>query len=70
MTFSTLYWIGAYAALFQDSFDGIDMKRTGMLYIVTDVAAVYMVPKLPRSTSYTVPVNLSTSYTVPINLRC
>ena len=50
MTFSTRYWIGTYAALIEDRFSGIEMKRTGILYIATDVVALYMVPKLPRST--------------------
>ena len=50
MMFSSRYWIGTYFALIKDNFSGLEMKRTGILYISTDIVALYMVPKLPRST--------------------
>lgn len=50
MSFSSRYWIGAYLGFFRDEFQTIELKRCGMLYLTTDVVALYMVPKLPRST--------------------
>ena len=50
LTFSTRFWIGIYKAIFLDGFAGVEMKRCIMIYIATDIAALYMVPKLPRST--------------------
>ncbi len=50
MAFSSRYWIGSYNGLVFDSFAGLEVKRTGMLYLVTDLVALYMVPKLPTST--------------------
>ena len=50
LTFSTRFWIGTYKALFLDNYAGIAVKRCAMVYIATDVAALYMVPKLPPST--------------------
>ena len=50
MAFSSRYWIGAYLGFFRDEFQTVELKRCGMLYLTTDVVALYMVPKLPRST--------------------
>ena len=50
MAFSSRYWIGAYLGFFLDEFQTVELKRCGMLYISTDVVALYMVRKLPRST--------------------
>lgn len=52
MAFSSRYWIGAYLGFFLDEFQTVELKRCGMLYISTDVVALYMVPKLPRSTVF------------------
>ena len=50
MALSSRYWIGVYSGFFLDKFQTVELKRCGMLYIVTDIVALYMVPKLPRST--------------------
>lgn len=50
MAISTKYWIGSYRIFGFDNFSGLEIKRTGLLYLVTDVVALYMVPKLPMST--------------------
>ena len=52
MCLSSRYWIGTYAAYYQGRFmeSAINIKRCGMLYISTDVVALFMVPKLPFST--------------------
>ncbi len=51
MCLSSRYWIGAYYAYFEGVFAAaINFKRCGMLYIATDVVALFMVPKLPFST--------------------
>ena len=50
LAFSSRYWIGAYMGFFLDEFQTVELKRCGMLYLTTDVVALYMVPKLPRST--------------------
>lgn len=49
LSFSTRYWFGGYK-MFLDDFQMIELKRCALVYIATDVAALYMVPKLPRST--------------------
>ena len=50
MTFSSRYWIGVYLGQYLDEFQMTELKRCGMIYIGTDIVALFMVPKLPRST--------------------
>ena len=50
LTLSTRYWKGSYLALYRDEFQRMELKRCMMMYIATDVVALYMVPKLPKST--------------------
>ena len=52
MCLSSRYWIGTYYAYFEEEFasSAINIKRCGMLYIATDVVALFVVPKLPLST--------------------
>lgn len=50
MCLSPRYWIGSYYAYFLDIADVINMKRCTILYISTDVVALFMVSKLPFST--------------------
>ena len=49
LTFSSRFWISTYRSIF-DQFVNLETKRCVMVYIATDLAALYMVPKLPRST--------------------
>ena len=44
------YWLGTYNFYFYDHFQVLELKRCGVIYIATDAVALYMVPKLPRST--------------------
>ena len=44
------YWVGAYLAFVQDEFTLLPIKRCAMMYVVTDVVSLYVVPKLPKST--------------------
>ena len=50
MTFSSRYWIANYREFMSDEFQIIEVKRTMAIYIVADVVALFMVPKLPQST--------------------
>ena len=50
LALSPKYWIGFYKELFLDEFQLVELKRTVVLYIVTDLVALGMVPKLPIST--------------------
>lgn len=50
LTFSSRYWIGTCNSITNDDFSGLEVKRTGILYLATDVVSLYMVPKLPRTT--------------------
>ena len=52
MALSSRYWIGVYQGYILDKLPALALnyKRCGMLYIATDLVALYMVPKLPRST--------------------
>ena len=51
MALSTRYWIGTYYGYVLHKMDGaLNIKRCGMLYVATDIVALFMVPKLPRST--------------------
>lgn len=47
---SRKYWEGAYRCYILDQFPGIPLKRTMAIFAVTDVVALWMVPKLPTST--------------------
>lgn len=44
------YWLGTYKLYFFDQFQSLEVKRCGVIYVATDAVALYMVPKLPRST--------------------
>lgn len=44
------YWLGTYRLYYYDQFQALEVKRCGVIYVATDVVALYMVPKLPRST--------------------
>lgn len=50
LAISSRYVIQTYKQFFLDEFHMIELKRCTMIYIVTDVVALYMVPKLPMST--------------------
>ena len=50
MAFSSRYWIGSYKGFYLDEFQAIELKRVGVMYVTTDLVALYMVPKLLRST--------------------
>ena len=50
IAFSSRVWKGVYRSYFHDNFPGLELKRLSVLYIVTDVVALFMVPKLPMST--------------------
>ena len=46
---SPRYWAGSFR-FYHDAFQGIEIKRCGIIYIATDFVALFLVPKLPRST--------------------
>ena len=50
MAVSPKYWIGFHKFHVLDDFQLLETKRTVVLYIATDLVALYMVPKLPMST--------------------
>ncbi len=50
LAISSRYVIQTYKQFFLDEFRMIELKRCTMIYVVTDVVALYMVPRLPRST--------------------
>ena len=50
LAFDHRYWIGVYLGFCLDEFNLLPVKRCAMIYVVTDVVSLYMVPKLPRST--------------------
>lgn len=50
MSLSVRCWIMLYHAFFKDQFPSLEVKRSMLLYSITDVVALYMVPKLPTST--------------------
>ncbi len=52
MALGTRYWVGAYRSFYLDKFPVVELKRCSMLFMVTDLVALYMVPKLPRSTKF------------------
>lgn len=50
MALSHRYWLGTYRLYHYDQFQVLEVKRCGVIYVATDAVALYMVPKLPRST--------------------
>ena len=50
MASSHRYWLGTYRLYYYDEFQVLEVKRCGVIYVATDAVALYMVPKLPRST--------------------
>lgn len=50
MASSHRYWLGTYNSYYYDKFQVLEVKRCGVIYMATDAVALYMVPKLPRST--------------------
>ena len=50
LTLSWRYWQGVYMAYWQDRFMNLALKRSMMIYVSTDVASLFLVPKLPTST--------------------
>ena len=52
LAMSPRYWIGSYNCFILDEFKAIETKRCGIIYIVTDLVALFLVPKLPRSTVF------------------
>ena len=49
LALSPRYWAGSFR-FYSDEFQGVEIKRCGIIYIVTDFVALFLVPKLPRST--------------------
>lgn len=49
MSLSPRYWLGSTRFIY-DAFQGIEIKRCGIIYITADFVALFLVPKLPRST--------------------
>ena len=52
LALSPRYWVGSYNCFILDEFKAIETKRCGIIYIVTDLVALFVVPKLPRSTVF------------------
>lgn len=51
MCFTSRYWIGTYYSYKNDNMEiQLNFKRCAILYIATDLVALFMVPKLPFST--------------------
>lgn len=50
LAISRRYWVGTYSGFFEDNFQMVEMKRCALIYVSTDLIALFMVPKLPRST--------------------
>lgn len=51
ISLSTRFWIGFYLAFYHDKFQMTEIKRCAFIYLITDLVALYMVPKLPKSTT-------------------
>lgn len=51
LTLSPRYWAGSLR-VYDDHFQGIETKRCGIIYIATDFVALFLVPKLPKSTLF------------------
>ena len=49
LAISPRYWAGSLR-FYSDKFQGVEIKRCGIIYIVTDFVALFLVPRLPRST--------------------
>ena len=52
MALSPRYWKLVYQSYYLDNMDAIYVKRCAILYVGTDLVALFMVPKLPRSTIF------------------
>ena len=50
MSFSSRYARGIYNCIFLDMYPNLEVKRSGHMYIATDLVALFLVPKLPAST--------------------
>ena len=50
MSFSSRYARGVYNCMFLDLYPRLEVKRSGHMYIATDLVALALVPKLPFST--------------------
>ena len=50
MACSRRYWVGTFRLYYYDQFQVLEVKRCGVIYVATDAVALYMVPKLPKST--------------------
>jgi hypothetical protein len=51
LALSPRYWVGSFR-FYDDAFQGIEIKRCGIIYISTDFVALLLVPKLPKSTMF------------------
>lgn len=49
LALSPRYWAGSFR-FYYDEFQGVEIKRCCIIYITTDLVALFLVPKLPRST--------------------
>lgn len=49
LALSPRYWAGSFR-FYYDEFQGVEIKRCGIIYITADFVALFLVPKLPRST--------------------
>lgn len=52
LALSPRYWVGSYNCFILDEFQAIETKRCGIIYMVTDLVALFIVAKLPRSTVF------------------
>ncbi len=52
LALSPRYWVGSYNCFILDEFQAIETKRCAIIYIVTDLVALFIVTKLPRSTKF------------------
>lgn len=50
MSFSIKFGRGVYNCIYLDVYPRLAVKRSGHLYIATDLVALFLVPKLPNST--------------------
>lgn len=66
---SPRYWAGSFR-FYNDAFQGIEVKRCGIIYITTDFVALFLVPKLPRSTfSHHITTSLMAVIVTSMNLQ-
>jgi hypothetical protein len=47
---SPKYWIGSYKCFIQDECQLVELKRSVVIFITTDLVALFLVPKLPFTT--------------------